>query len=241
MSFTISSRTAASRWADAWLHSDLVGIPVTLAISGIIAVGVAPYLVIGNWAGLFVGKLFFPLALVGLIGLMARWGRRCEPTDGILAASATAPRRVLVLANSGLDQPALLADLCRPAGRGKTQEAMIIAPVAAASRLHALADDVDAELQAAQKRVHAVVTSLRRAGVNAAGRPNVARPATALMDGLREFAATDVVIVPSREKGWKDANTLAQQMNNQLGLGVTELDLMQIAPATAAQRPALAS
>lgn len=234
MSSTISSRSAAGRWADAWLHSDLVGIPVTLAISGIIAVSVGLYLVIGRWAGLFVGKLFFPLALAGLLVLLVRWGRPDVSTDGIQAAAATAPRRVLVLANSGLDQPSLLADICRVSCRGKAQQAMIIAPVTAASRLHALADDVDAELQAAQQRVDAVVSSLRRAGVSAAGRPDVASPATALIDGLREFAATDVVIAPSGEKGWNDANTLARQMGSQLGLDVTELDPTQIALAAAA-------
>jgi hypothetical protein len=35
----------------------------------------------------------------------------------------------------------------------------------------------DTELEAAQSRVNAVVTSLRRAGIHAAGRPIVARPA----------------------------------------------------------------
>ena len=233
MSSSIASRSAAARWADAWLHSDLVGIPVTLALSGIIAVSVALYLVIGKWAGLFVGKLFFPLALVGLLVLLVRWGRRNVTTDGIQAAPATAPRRLLVLANSGLEQPALVAEVSRRAGRGRAQ-AMIIAPVAATSWLHALADDVDTELQTAQKRVDAVVASLRSAGVNAAGRPDVARPASALIDGLRQFAATEVVIVPSADKGWKDANTLAQQIRSQLGLGVTELDPTQIAHAAAA-------
>ena len=233
MSSSISFPSAAGRWADSWLHSDLVGIPVTLAISGVIAVSVSMYLVIGKWAGLFVGKLFFPLALIGLVGLMIRWGRSGLATDGISAVPVTAPRRVLVLANSGLDQPALVAEVCRSASRGPAQ-AMIIAPVAAASWLHALADDVDAELHAAQNRIDAVVASLRRAGVNASGRPDVARPASALIDGLREFAATEVVIVPSREKGWKDANTLAQQMKKQLGLGVTELDSTQVTLVAAA-------
>ena len=161
MSSSISARSAAGRWADAWLHSDLVGIPVTLALSGIIAVSVALYLVIGKWAGLFVGKLFFPLALAGLLVLLVRWSRPDVTTDGIQAAPATALRRVLVLANSGLEQPALVAEVCGPAARGKAQ-AMIIAPVAAASWLHALADDFDAELQTAQKRVDAVVASLRK-------------------------------------------------------------------------------
>jgi hypothetical protein len=230
MSSSISSRSAAGQWADAWLHSDLVGIPVTLALSGIIAVSVALYLVIGKWAGLFVGKLFFPLALAGLLVLLVRWSRPDVTTDeiqAVAAAAATAPRRVLVLANSGLEQPALVAEVCRPTGRGNAPEAMIIAPVAATSRLHALADDIDTELQAAQKRVDTLVTSLRDAGISAAGRPDIARPASALIDGLREFAATEVVIVPSGEKGWKDANTLAQQIRSQLGLGITELDPTQ--------------
>jgi hypothetical protein len=232
-SITFPSRSAGrGRWVDAWFRSDLVGIPVTLAVSGVIATSVGLYLVVGDWAGLFIGKLFFPLALLGLLGLLLRWGHLGETTEGVRAATASAHRRVLVLANDGLEHSAVRADVCRLAGRAT--EAMIVAPVAAASWLHALADDVDAELQTAQERVDAVVTTLRRAGVNAEGRAHLASPATALIDGLREFAATEILVLPSGDKRWTNANTLAQQIRTQLGLSVNQLDPSQISRAAAA-------
>ena len=232
LSTTSPSRSAAChRWADTWFQSDLVGIPVTLAVSGVIVISVGLYLVVGKWAGLFIGKLFFPLALLGLLWLLLRWGRQGETTEGIEAARASAHRRMLVLANDGLEHPAVRADVCRLAGRA--EEAMIVAPVAAASRLRALADDVDAEIQTAQERVDAVVATLRRGGVNAEGRAAIAPPATALIDGLREFAATEILVLSSGEKGWTKANTLAQQIRTQLGLSVNELDPSQISRTAA--------
>jgi hypothetical protein len=41
------------RWAHAWLHSDLIGIPFTLAVCGIIVISIGLYPVIGKVAGLF--------------------------------------------------------------------------------------------------------------------------------------------------------------------------------------------
>ena len=222
---------ARRRWADAWFQSDLVGVPVTLAFSGVIVISAGLYLVIGKWAGVFIGKLFFPLALLGLLGLLLRWGRQGETTEGIQVAPVATHRRVLVLANAGLEHPEARADLFRLAAR--TEKAMIIAPVAAASWLHALADDVDAELQTAQGRVEAVVAALRLVGVNAGGRADIAPPATALIDGLREFAATEILVLPSGEKGWTKANTVAEQIRTQLGLSVNEPDPSQISLAAA--------
>jgi hypothetical protein len=188
------------------------------------------YVVIGKWAGLFVGKLLFILALGGLFGLILLLeGRRGETTDAVQPAPPEGPRRVLVVANAGLEQPALCAEVCRPASRGTAHEAMIVAPVVASSRLRAIADDVDTELQTAQQRIDAAVATLGRAGIKAAGRADVGAPMRALIDGLREFPATDVVMLRAGEKGWKDANNLAQRIRTELGLHVTEVDPSHVA------------
>ena len=229
------STSTLRRWVHGWLHSDLVGIPVTLAAFGIIAASAAPYLVIGRWAGLFVGKLLFILALGGLFALILLLeGRRGESTEAVQPAPPGGPRRVLVVANAGLQQAALCAEVCRPATRGQAHEAMIVAPVVASSRLRAIADDIDTELQTAHERIGAALATLRRAGVRAAGRADLGPPMRALIDGLREFPATDVVILRAGEKGWNDADTLAQRIKTQLGLHVTQVDPSQVALAAAA-------
>jgi hypothetical protein len=217
------STSTLKRWAYAWLHSDLVGIPVTLAAFGLIAASVALYLVIGKVAGLFVGKLLFILALGGLLGLILLLeGRRGETTVGVSRAPAGGPRRVLVVANEGLEQPALCAAVCDPE-RESTREAMIVAPVVAPSRLHALTDDVDAELKLAQERLDTAVATLRRAGIKAAGRAAIGAPITRLLDGLREFPATEVVMLRGGEPGWQDAEKLAGRVRTELGVPVTEV------------------
>jgi hypothetical protein len=215
------STSTLKRGAYAWLHSDLVGIPVTLAVFGIIAGSVALYLVIGKVAGLFVGKLLFIVATGGLLGLILLLeGRHGETTVGVSRAPAGGPRRVLVVANEGLEQAPLCEAVRDPEGES-TREAMIVAPVVAPSRLHALTDDVDAGLNLAQERLDTAVATLRRAGITAAGRAAIGAPITGLLDGLREFPATEVVMLRGGEHGWEDAEKLAGRLRTELGVHVT--------------------
>lgn len=202
--------TRIKRWLDVWLHSDLIGIPFTLAVVAIIVVSVGLYLVLGKVGGLFVGKLLFILALGGLLGLILLLeGRRGETTEGVSKPRPDAPRRVLVIANEGLQNPALCAEVC-DRGRERTAEALLVAPVVAASRLHALADDVDHELHDAEARLEAAVETLSRAGVKATARADIGEPMRCLVDGLREFPATEVVMLRGGEIGWEDAERFAE-------------------------------
>ncbi len=217
-----NSRT--KRWAHAWLHSDLIGIPLTLAVFGIIVVSVGLYRALGNVGGLFVGKLLFILALGGLLSLILLLeGRRKETTEAMSSGAADAPRRVLVIANEGLQNPALCAQIC--AGETNTPtEALIVSPVVASSRLHALADDVDVELRASQTRVDTAVQTLRSAGVTARGHVDIGQPMNCLVDGLREFPATEVLMLRDGETGWDDAEQFAEHVRAEIGVPVTELE-----------------
>ena len=218
-------------WADTWLQSDLVGVPVTLAFSGAIAISFGLYLVLDKSVGLFMGQLLFPLALLTPVALLLHCGREPEPNDGIHIAAGSGRRRVLILANAGLEHPDGRDDLFRIAARA--EKAMIIAPVAAATWLHALADDVDSELRTAQARVESVVAALRFAGVDAEGRADIAAPATALIDGLREFGASDILVLASEGKSWAKATSLATGMRIRLDPSVDELDPSEICRAVA--------
>ncbi len=216
--------TRIKRRVDVWLHSDLIGIPFTLAVVGIIAVSVGLYLVIGKVGGLFVGKLLFVLALGGLLGLILLLeGRHGETTEGVSKPSADGVRRVLVIANEGLQNPALCAEVCDRGGDG-APEVLLVAPVIASSRLHALADDVDNELHDAEGRLDAALNTLRGAGVKAGGHPDIGQPMRCLVDGLREFPATEVMMVRGGERGWEDAERFAELVRAELGLRVTEVD-----------------
>ena len=210
------------RWLDGWLHSDLVGIPFTLAVVAIVVMSGALYLVVGKVAGLFVGKLLFILALGGLLGLILLRARRGESTEDMARAPAGGERRLLVIANEGLLNPALCAEVCDGRSNGTT-EAFLVVPVIASSRLHALADDVDTELLRAEQRLDTALETLRCAGVKAAGHPDIGQPMRCLVDGLREFPATEVVMLRGGESGWEDAERFAERVTAELELPVTEV------------------
>ena len=192
------------RWIDAWLHSDLIGFPVTLAAVAIAAISFGLFVVIGGAGGLFVGKLLFVFGLGGLVGLILLLeGRRWETTKGVAAAAPASDgrERVLVVANEGLESAALCEEVCAR-GNGGGAETMIVAPVVASSALRALADDVDGELHEAQDRVDVAIEVLRRAWVDATGHVDVGDPMRCLIDGLREFRATEVLMIEGGEHRW---------------------------------------
>jgi hypothetical protein len=101
---------------------------------------------------------------------------------------------------------------------------MVVAPVVASSPLRELADDVDRETDAAQRRLGAALERLRVEGVKAEGRVDIAHPMDALLDGLREFPPNEVVMLPGGEHGWEDASDLAERVRAETGLPVTAVD-----------------
>jgi hypothetical protein len=214
------------RWLDAWLHSDLVGIPLTLAALIVVAASFPLYLLLGNVGGLVVGKLLFALALGGVIGMTFMLnGRRGESTAGMPRVRAGGPRRVLVVANDGLLAPVLSEQLLPAGGAAVAEQAMIVVPVVAASPLHALTDDIDAELELAHERLHDAVAALRRAGLRTSGHVDIGEPRQSLADGLREFEASEVLMLRGREHGWREAERFAARVECELGLPVVELSV----------------
>jgi hypothetical protein len=213
-----ATESGIRRRVDRWLDSDLVGIPATLYTFGVLAVSLAVFRFGGPIAGMVVAvALWIPMVLFAIQGQ----GRAPaalevgEPTPG--------PRhRVLVIANQGLEDPALCEEVCRRGDRTAT-EAMILAPVVASSQLGKLADEVDRELELAGRRVSAALQTLSEAGVRASGHADIAEPMEALLDGLREFPPNEVVMLPGRELGWEAAGTLAERVRAEIGLPVTEV------------------
>lgn len=213
-----------TRWLDAWLHTDLVGIPVALALVLIVGVCVALYLVLGDVGGLVVGKLLFALALGALFGgILLLNGRPGETTAGLAHAPLGGPRRVLVIANEALASESL-CDEVRGRAANMPAEALIIAPVVASSPLHLLTDDVDAELRAARERLDDAVARLRRAGTRTSGQIDIGAPMQSLLDGMREFSPSEVLMLRGHERGWPEAECFAEHVTTDLGIPVLELE-----------------
>ena len=208
---------------DRWLDSDLVGIPATLYTFAVLAVSLAVFRFGGPIAGLVVAALLWiPMVLFAI------QGRGKPPVSLDVTVAPEGPlHRVLVIANEGLEDPALCREVCRRSDRTAT-EAMILAPVVASSRLGELADDIDAQLSAASRRVDAAVRELHGEGVRASGRTNIASPMESLADGLREFPPNEIVMLPGREADWDAAGDLAERVRTETGLPVTA-----VGPSTA--------
>jgi hypothetical protein len=203
---------------DRWLDSDLVGIPATLYTFAVLVLSFLAFRFAGGVAGMIViAALWIPMVLFAIQGR----GKPSGPLE--VAESPEGPRhRVLVIANQGLEDPGLCAEVCRRSERTAT-EAMILAPVVASSRLGELADDVDREFNVAQRRLDAAVGSLRREGVKASGRADIAHPMESLLDGLREFPPNEILMLPGRETQWDAAAELAERVRDEAGLPVTAI------------------
>ena len=109
--------------------------------------------------------------------------------------------RVLVIADESCVDPAFAAELADHAA-GRTVEALVIAPAIGSW----LSRWTGAESQYADARTHldATVAALARAGITARGETGAGDPLQAADDGLREFAAHEVVFVtkPGTSTDW---------------------------------------
>lgn len=202
-----------------WLDSDLVGIAATLYGFLALVLAFVVFRVGGGIGGMLVIVVsFIPMVLFAIRG----WGR--PPTHLEMEVPREGPRhRVLVIANQGLEDEALCDEICRRTDRTAT-EAMIVAPVVAHSRLAELSDDVDREMEVAERRLRTALERLRDAGVKVEGRADIAHPMDSLMDGLREYPPNEVVMLPDRETDWGSAAEMGERVREEIGLPVTMVE-----------------
>ena len=213
-------------WAKQWIDSDLVGILATIYTFGVLLVSLAVFRYGAPIAGVIVAVgLWVPMFVFAIRGR----GFPPEPLD--IHREADGPRhRVLVIANEGLEDPSLCAEVCRQRDHAGT-EAMILAPVFTSSWLRDLANDMDRELDLAGCRLERALRTLRQAGVQASGRADIAEPMESLLDGLREFPANEILLLPGRDGHWDAASALAERVRSEAGLPVAEVGPRSGAPA----------
>ena len=202
-----------------WMQSDLIGVFATIALAALAGLAFLAFIVAGPLAGIVVG-----VAVVAL-GLYLVSASRRGPADiaDITAPSAESAQRILVIANQGLANDALAGELALRAERGPL-EVRLIAPVVAHSAARRISDDLDADSARARDRVDTVLHVLGANGISASGHVDEeAPPLDCLLDGLREFPADEVLMVPGDELDWSDSESLADRIRAETEVRVTEL------------------
>ncbi len=190
-------------------RTELMAIPIVVIIFvvGIILLAASAA---GVWAWVLVGVGGLGLAVL----LAIRYSRRnphsstSAPAPAALAPQPADDRfRVLVIADESCIDPGFCAQLAAHAD-GRTIEALVIAP-AIGSWLSRWTDDESAHVDA-RKHLDDTVTALARAGISAMGETGADDPIQATDDGLREFAADEIVFVtkPGTNTDWVEKGVI---------------------------------
>jgi len=173
---------------------ELMAIPIVAVLFGIGAVLYAAGSA-GVWAWVFVG-------LAGLVlagALIARYTKHhphpaAETPAPVPAATPAADGtyRVLVIADESCVDPGFPAQLAAHAA-GRTVAALVVAP-AIGSRLARWTGD-ESQFVDARNHLDDTVAALAAAGITATGETGADDPLQAADDGMREFAAHEIVFV----------------------------------------------
>jgi hypothetical protein len=186
---------------------ELAAIPI-VALIGIIGVILALAANAGVWAWILVG--FAGLVLLFLVPWA--YGRRNPHTAALApvpaaAAPSAATYRVLVVADESCIDASFAGEIASHAA-GRSVEALVVAP-AIGSWLQRWTDDEGAHKDA-QRHLDDTVSALARAGITARGETGANDPLQAADDGMREFAANEIVFVtkPRTNTDWVEKGVI---------------------------------
>ena len=146
-------------------------------------------------------------------------------SQAIGSGAAGEPRRILILANEAVGDEALVREIVRHT-EGRRAEARIVAPALVDSPLALAAGDVDDDIEGARRRLDASIEALGRSGIETSGDVGEADPVLALEDGLRLFAADEVIIVAHRgERGAWLEDGVVERVRREVDLPITVAEL----------------
>ena len=182
----------------------------------------------GPWAWLAVGAVVLAGLILAAVVMMRRPSHPAAPAPGERPAGAAAPRhdgvrRVLVIADAAC-APGDLSGALATQGKAQPTEVYVIAP-ALGSRTARLTGDEHA-YQEANAHLEATLAALAQLNVSAAGRVGPHDPLQAVDDGLREFAADEIVFAVPREgdTNWLERGVV-DEARTRYPITVTELRL----------------
>jgi len=187
-------------------RTELMAIPIVAVVFVVLGIIFLIGSVAGAWAWVLIGA-----GALGLLAFLAvHYSRRnphpalSSPAPEMLAPEPTdATYRVLVIADESCVEPGFANEIASH-GAGRKVEALVIAP-AIGSWLARWTGDESAHVDA-RKHLDDTVTSLARAGVTARGETGADDPLQAADDGLRGFAADEIVFVtkPGTSTDWAE-------------------------------------
>ena len=184
-------------------RTELMALPIVAVIFGV-GIALAAASIAGPLAWLLVGVAGTVLAVL----LIAIYSRRhphpaAETPPPAAAQAADDVYRVLVIADESCIDPGFPAQLAAHAD-GRHVEVLVVAP-AIGSWLARWTGDESVH-QDARRHLDDTVTALARAGIDARGETGADDPLQAADDGLRGFAADEIVFVtrPGTSTDWTE-------------------------------------
>lgn len=207
---------------------ELMAIPIVAVLVGI---GLVLFIasVKGVWAWLFLGlagALLVILLVARLSKRQPHGAARAPAPPDIAVPTPPAPDgsyRVLIIADESCVDPAFAAQIAAHAG-GRTVEALVIAP-AIGTWLSRWTND-ESQHADARTHLHDTVAALAQAGISAAGETGADDPLQAADDGLREFAAHEIVFVTKAgtDTDWVERGVI-EAAQERYGVPVTHIAL----------------
>ena len=145
-----------------------------------------------------------------------------------------ARRRILVIAHETLSGARLRTEL-EARGASGDAEIFLLCP-ALSARLRFIMSDKTQAIDEAQARLDATMESLRRAGIEATGQIGDSDPLLAIEDGLRQFAADELLIAthPPERSNWLEKRVV-DRARERFELPLTHLIVDLEAEAAASQ------
>jgi hypothetical protein len=187
---------------------EFMAIPMVIVMVGILFVLFAAFEA-GLWAWLLVGAVGIVVCTL-LVASYARRHRHPATWDAPRThfAGSGSVHRVLVIADDACSPEALQAAIAKHA-EGRATEAFVVAP-AVGSRVSRWTGD-EGDYEAASEHLQATLRALEQIGVEAHGRIGSKDPIQAADDGLRQFAADEIVLAVHSGEGarWLEQDVIS--------------------------------
>jgi GABA permease len=144
-------------------------------------------------AGGTAGFILFTILVLGGLWYLWRRSHGAELTSADVASAPHDVHRILVVANQTVGGSALLDEIAKRC-KGRPAAVRVICPALTSSQLQHWASDTDEAQATAGERLDASLGAIRGLGITASGEVGDDDPNIALEDGLRAFAADEVII-----------------------------------------------
>ena len=150
-----------------------------------------------------------------------------RPTNSPRGPSRTRDggRRIVILANEAIGDPALVREIVRHT-HGRPAQARIVAPAIVKSPLDLAAGDVDDDIAEARRRLEVSIAALAESGIEATGDVGEADPVLALEDALRLFPADEVIVVahPQDHATWLEQDVV-ERTRREVDIPITVIEI----------------